>query len=909
MRRIKRMHKIIDKFQSTTFDSLLLSLLIAPSEKFDEIVETINREYPKVESWLRWYLRDRPATMLFECQHFKMYKAQGRDHYFKDGLQLLRALANINEIIFTAVNNGRPFDPTTGRPLDTLAGLLAADKKAKKIAAEKEKKEKKAATEKERKRKSVATQVTKSKMVQKKLKHQEDSGASKVDSDEENKDNKPKKVKYYEEDIDGSTVISDVESEAHKPKKFYRDNHDFAGVSANESEEEKPKRRSARLALETALPDKKETTGHLLPNFKWKGNSCWLDSSLQLLFQALIHRHWDFKNAAKHVTKTKFHRIFLLYLRYVSYQSADYKDSSVVELSEDHDKLISWLAEEKIGGTIKGKFNSLWQWFYDIVDEASSDIRYKGHLYFERLEVTIRICCNSISETQINHMYFDKNPKRRRSMYLTQKDYESFDRNTDTWLKHQIKFGYNLHDTRPCYRTLDGEHMCTGVNFSTTKWLSIPVIMMLSVDEECFAARHQKPLVWNFLKEIRPDGNSVTYEMKVYEYDGMNGGVGKELLNLSLGTELYGQHVNPPPGFSTSCVIYRLRQGSTGQERFFTHQVAKLHELHNISMSGMTKLQFPPVLSYKGDGLSLEGDFMATGRDHSLPPQNKPTTNETVEPDEDTYYLDIEAVLPEDVVLEDETVDAETVLPDDTILSESDSPFNCCCGAAGNGPELEAEPSEAIQCSTSKKVGFTCDFCSNGKPYATLDPPKGWRRRALKNHLLAGRGALILVGHYWYPGRILRKAKEGGVTTWIVKDTGIVDELWGDVNGRRAIQLGCWKLTINAPSEENIIEDFLEAPITEEIDEVLRCHIIILEDLLNVDLQTVDLRKYRNVPALAYAHRMEKNPKERSPGYIRGTVEHYGDLMPHKKAAIAHLFSINIPSASPGKKKALNKHP
>ncbi|KAF8986153.1 hypothetical protein BDQ17DRAFT_1436360 [Cyathus striatus] len=469
---------------------------------------------------------------------------------------------------------------------------------------------------------------------------------------------------------------------------------------------------------------------------------------------------------------------------------------------------------------------------------------------------------------------------------------------------------------------------------------------MLSVDEECFVARHQKPLVWNFLKEIRPNGNSVTYEMvgrifygnnhfntcfaydkKVYEYDGMKGGVGKELLNSSLGTELYGQHVNPPPGFSTSCVIYRLQQGSTGQECFFTHQIAKLHELHDISMSRTTKLQFPLVLSYKGDGLSLEVNhpwFSQKIKDstneysrvisrpqednHSLPPQNKPTTDEMVEPDEDAYYLDIEAVLPEDVVLEDETVDAETVLPKDTILLESDSSFNCHCGAADNGPELEAEPSEAIQCSTCNDwMHLACQQGGQGSWLAKKARPS--ERVAKKSFTKsAGRGALILVGHYWYPGRILRKAKEGGVTTWdvklwrecvlpkenhskphlyySVKDTGIVDELWGDVNGWRALQLGCWKLAINAPSEEDIIEDFFEAPITEEIDEVLHCHIIILEDLLNVDLQTVDLRKYRNVPALAYARRMEKNPKERSPGYIRGTVKHYGDLMPHKKAAI-----------------------
>ncbi|KAF8977846.1 hypothetical protein BDQ17DRAFT_1339029 [Cyathus striatus] len=159
----------------------------------------------------------------------------------------------------TLKNDRCPFDPTTGRPLDTLA----------KNSSRKRKKENKAATEKERKRKSVATQVTKSKTVQKKLKHQEDSSASKVDSDEENKDNKPKKVKYYEEDIDGSTVISDVESEAHKPKKFYRDNHDFAGVSAKRGGRETQTAISS-TGLETALPDKKETTGHYFPTLNGK---------------------------------------------------------------------------------------------------------------------------------------------------------------------------------------------------------------------------------------------------------------------------------------------------------------------------------------------------------------------------------------------------------------------------------------------------------------------------------------------------------------------------------------------------------------------------------------------------------------------------------------------------------------
>ncbi|KAF8977203.1 hypothetical protein BDQ17DRAFT_1339305 [Cyathus striatus] len=337
----------------------------------------------------------------------------------------------------------------------------------------------------------------------------------------------------------------------------------------------------------------------------------------------------------------------------------------------------------------------------------------------------------------------------------------------------------------------------------------------------------------------------------------MKGGVGKELLNSLLGTELYGQHVNPPPGFSTSCVIYRLRQGSTGQEHFFTHQVAKLHELHDI------------ILSYKGDGLSLEVNrpwFSQKIKDStdeysrvisqpqedncSLPPQNKPTTNETVEPDEDAYYLDIEAVLPKDVVLEDETVDAETVLPKDTILSESDSPFNCCCGAAGNGQNR----GRAI------------------RSYSMLhmpDPPKGWRRRALQNHLL-----------------ILRKAKEGGVTTWDVK-------LWRDW------VVGSWQSMLLP--RKDIIEDFLEAPITEEIDEVLRCHIIILEDLLNVDLQTV-ISQIQKCPSFGLCSQNGKKPQRAKSRIYSRDLEHYGDLTLIKRLQ-SHWFSINIPSACQAKKR------
>ncbi|KAF8991833.1 hypothetical protein BDQ17DRAFT_1432813 [Cyathus striatus] len=153
-----------------------------------------------------------------------------------------------------------------------------------------------------------------------------------------------------------------------------------------------------------------------------------------------------------------------------------------------------------------------------------------------------------------------------------------------------------------------------------------------------------------------------------------------------------------------------------------------------------------------------------------------------------------------------------------------------------------------------------------------------------------GRGALILVSSYWYPGRILRKVELGDETQWDVelwrdcsipesnqgefhiyngvRESEIVDELWTDIQSQRVIQLGHWKLAINTPSKEDIIENFIETPVTKEMDRILGPHITILDELLHIDIYKVDLRKYKNVPVLHYVRRMEKYPKERSLSYI-----------------------------------------
>ncbi|KAF9002665.1 hypothetical protein BDQ17DRAFT_1326447 [Cyathus striatus] len=53
--------------------------------------------------------------------------------------------------------------------------------------------------------------------------------------------------------------------------------------------------------------------------------------------------------------------------------------------------------------------------------------------------------------------------------------------------------------------------------------------------------------------------------------------------------------------------------------------------------------------------------------------------------------------------------------------------------------------------------------------------------------------------------------------------------------------LGHWKLAINTPSEEDIIENFIQTPVTKEMEGILVPPIIILDELLHIDIQKVNL--------------------------------------------------------------------
>ncbi|KAG0698739.1 hypothetical protein DFH29DRAFT_1071035 [Suillus ampliporus] len=119
----------------------------------------------------------------------------------------------------------------------------------------------------------------------------------------------------------------------------------------------------------------------------------------------------------------------------------------------------------------------------------------------------------------------------------------------------------------------------------------------------------------------------------------------------------------------------------------------------------------------------------------------------------------------------------------------------------------------------------------------------------------------------------------------------LVDELWQDRTKRREIRLGEWVHSWDAPREEDLIQNFMSAPVSKEPDVILRPHIASLQRLLDSpDLNQDDAETY---PVVDFIIRSKKKPD----GVGAYSIPFCGDISSREYAKIARWFSGNIPGA------------
>lgn len=122
--RIKKISGVVPPNHAVGFEARALGLLKASDKAdFQRRAQVLLRDFPKTEPWLRWWMRDTHAAMLFESErrmdpaiwdsipettnaeeamHWKLYAAAGRNHALMEGLCALSSVAAYFERLYTA---------------------------------------------------------------------------------------------------------------------------------------------------------------------------------------------------------------------------------------------------------------------------------------------------------------------------------------------------------------------------------------------------------------------------------------------------------------------------------------------------------------------------------------------------------------------------------------------------------------------------------------------------------------------------------------------------------------------------------------------------------------------------------------------------------------------------------------
>ncbi|KIJ90223.1 hypothetical protein K443DRAFT_126556, partial [Laccaria amethystina LaAM-08-1] len=127
-----------------------LGLLQAPSsDEFQRRAQLIIRDFPKLKSWMEWWMRPAHASILFkservmdlqiwkslpatnnaeEAMHWKLYSACGRDHRFLEGMNALYAVATHYQRLIDGVLKGALIRYGAAEPWKAKAAAIGRTK-------------------------------------------------------------------------------------------------------------------------------------------------------------------------------------------------------------------------------------------------------------------------------------------------------------------------------------------------------------------------------------------------------------------------------------------------------------------------------------------------------------------------------------------------------------------------------------------------------------------------------------------------------------------------------------------------------------------------------------------------------------------------------------------------------------
>ncbi|KAF8059494.1 hypothetical protein FPV67DRAFT_1426312, partial [Lyophyllum atratum] len=620
----------------------------------------------------------------------------------------------------------------------------------------------------------------------------------------------------------------------------------------------------AKTLRKTGKPDTK-TFGP--QSYPWHANSCWIDTSLELLYATLIPDFDEYSRICK-----VLHPGSGLYGLYDALSSR-----RSLETSSDVSATALAVQRETFRGILKDKglanedntFEPLISWLNDLLGREKSKKGFLATSYFQLLVVEVNHCTGSVA-TGGQHIQITDTPRREAMVYISRSDNKKYGGNFSAYCADFFAIERTAVHGRSCWRSHGAEALCTGSRHDYERLIvSIPISLRIEIQDESQRRPSLKLQTWDFPETILPHNDPTAKD----------NGIIYDLVHHLLFSE---KHFKKEPSIS-----------------YMSDDMVKLDKAKRF---WLTNPKTRPTAEY----LPTEVDTELFLDDSEI---------DSPESEEETSRL-----LPDN---------PSPLQHQNSSQPDSEFSLNCRCGLVGDGNILyHTIEGKAIQCDEcrdwshvacqkegrasmlSEQDPFLCDLCL-GSP---LLPKKSTRtserklelntgmNRLLKERLKEGCGVLARCGNFWYPARLIQREKEGNEwrirwwrgckfeTSGIVPDTistvplsEIVDSLWMNRTERRKIRLGKWMHALDAKTPEDILSDPASIPYTKEVDDALSDS----KGVLSALLLNASSTSSKDVPAKAWLEEAKKD-------ITKALVPYVGSLSIIERARIANWFEAHI---------------
>ncbi|KXN89732.1 hypothetical protein AN958_05272 [Leucoagaricus sp. SymC.cos] len=639
-------------------------------------------------------------------------------------------------------------------------------------------------------------------------------------------------------------------------------------------------------------------------SYKWADNSCWLDTSLELLNAVLRRREPEVTSLADRLNPQAPLKPFMdhIFLRWAK------------EANERND------------------FYPLFAWLESLLSkESNGPAAFRLTTYFQPSMIEVHWCSGSADSTGGPHVEIFSRPRPHSSVTASDLAHKIFGGSLANWFEDWISMPDCEAIQTGCWRNRDGHALCSGIRFDVRNVvLSIPVVLIVEFEQPEVLLDNPVPHInyWDIPQTLNPLWyRSGKTDAKI-QYD---------IVGLALMTDNKSH--------------FSCQYQQDGHIWLYDGLRNKGHVKHQKGAKSARVMDQLPDVEYVDSKLTK---MKPEDRYWMSNPASKKTTeyisipNATKPPADNASPLaELPSLLPSQSFSDGLTTHApavEKVPPPPTPPSPPLSQFDifCHCGMIGDGNYInDPEKGQSIECSQCRKWShiacqryglaalldedspFICEGCSlvelerHLKGQALPNPTERnqlinvWRvRRPLAERLRPGVAALALAGAYYYPVHLIQywpDRKKWVVRWWIgcvfgssvrQPDTvtvepveNIVDALWSQRKPRRMIPLGFWWLACNFPDQEDRLLHTSWAPYTEEVKQALGPHTELLRQLL-IDSTKVDSKQ---IPALEHGQQLG------SRDYLKRAVRygHVGGLSHLEQARIYNWLEDELDLTSP----------